>query len=146
MSDAIQEALARRKILEDQIAEIDTFLALHEKIFGVKIPREAEGAPAEGLTPETPRKRAPRASNDPEAIVNEIAKILEDTDTPMTRGEIRRAISARGMEIHSKDIGKYLGTLMWRNQDRFINIEGEGYWLKNRILPDHLSEKDELFQ
>ena len=73
MSDAIQEALARRKVLAEQIAEIDTFLALHEKIFGGKIPREPEGSPIDEPTPEVPQKRTPRASNDPEAIVNEIA-------------------------------------------------------------------------
>jgi hypothetical protein len=146
VSDPIQEAKARRAKLQAEIELIDQYLALHRQIFGdvgeatvVQDHVEAEVIPAAN-------RQKVRPLNDPVAIANEMEAILSEADNPLTRGQLRRALADRGVTVNSKDVGKYLGTLLWRNQSRFINVEGEGYWLRSRPLPDRLVEKDLLLQ
>jgi len=42
-------------------------------------------------------------------------------------------VEKRGIEIPSTDKQRYLGTILWRHRDRFVNIEGKGYWLRNGL-------------
>ena len=37
---------------------------------------------------------------------------------------------ARDVEIPATDKARYVGTIMWRNKSKFLNIEGRGYWLR----------------
>lgn len=147
MSDAILEAKARRAKLQQEIELIDRYLDLHRQIFGGEVTEsvtvgdlvEAEVVPAASRTKALPQ-------NDPAAIAHEVEGLLAVASEPMTRGELRNALASLGVAIHSKDASKYLGTVLWRNRHRFINIEGRGYWLKNRELPPWLMENDPLFQ
>lgn len=147
MFDAIHTAKARREKLLEEVALIDRYLELHHQIFGEAVTETlvaTDTAEAE-VVPVANREKA-RPLNDPVAIVNELDEILASSSEPMTRGQLRSALAARGVSINSKDASKYLGTLLWRNQNRFVNVEGHGYWNKGRDLPAHLLDKDELFQ
>jgi hypothetical protein len=146
VSDPIQEALTKRAKLQAEIDIIDRYLDLHRQIFGeikttvlVGDRVEAEVIPAE-------KREKAQPLNDPDAIVEAMRSILSIADEPMTRGQLRSALSSRGIIVHSKDVSKYLGTLLWRNKNHFINIEGQGYWLTSRTFPESLSDKDQLFQ
>lgn len=92
------------------------------------------------------KPKVARRGNDPKLIVEKAIEILSEATRPMSRGKILTALAQRGFVIQSKDRSKYLGTVLWRNQQHFINVEGHGYWLKNRPLPDDLQDSDPLFQ
>lgn len=148
MSEAIQEALARRASLQEQIDLIDTFIELHGRIFGeskaqaTDYARKIEPHEAAGEA-----EASDRGTNDVSAILGHIEGILGEAAGPQTRGQIKRSLEEQGVIIHSKDVSKYLGTLMWRNPDRFVSLEGLGYWLKSRPLPPWIKGgRDELFE
>ena len=52
----------------------------------------------------------------------------------MQRGELVDAVEKAGMPIISDDKPRYLGTILWRNGDRFVN-RADGYWLKHEPIP-----------
>ena len=56
----------------------------------------------------------------------------------MTRGQLNDALRERGVVVPGNDPARYVGTIMWRNQDMFESVEGQGYWLKGEPLLDDL--------
>jgi len=40
------------------------------------------------------------------------------------------------VELESQDPPRYIGTILWRNSDRFINIPNEGYVLASRLTEE----------
>jgi hypothetical protein len=55
-------------------------------------------------------------------------KLMLDSGHPMTRTELLEALKESGVQLAGSDEARYLGTIMWRLRDEFINIEGHGYW------------------
>jgi hypothetical protein len=41
----------------------------------------------------------------------------------------------RDVTLPSEDKPRYVGTILWRNSDRFRNLPEFGYWLKERPWP-----------
>ena len=68
--------------------------------------------------------------------------MIRELGKPVQRGEMVERIEAKGVKIWSDDKPRYIGTVLWRDKDRFVNIEGEGYWLKG--LKQTHSEFDDL--
>lgn len=128
MSDSIAEALERQATLRAELALLDQYIELHSRLFGKGEATARREAPT--------KMRRSRSANDPKLVVAETTDILREANEPLTRGELLAALSRRGVEIQSADKGKYIGTVLWRNPDVFINVEGKGYWLKDRPLPD----------
>lgn len=154
MSDQLQRALSRRRELLEELSMIEKYLELHERLFGhqgaISGPaqtherREAHAEQAQTEASEKPK--VARRGNDPKLIVEKAIEILSEAPRPMSRGKILNALAQMGFSIQSKDRSKYLGTVLWRNPQHFINVEGHGYWLKNRPLPDDLENSDPLFR
>lgn len=134
MDDSISKALKKREILKSQLAEIDQYIELHRRLFG-----EPNEQRVSGVNP-TPGARRPRkTSQNPIEVANRAEAALRNANHPLTRGQILDAITKDGFEVPAKDPAKYLGTVLWRNSERFVNIEGEGYWLKDLPLPNRNS-------
>lgn len=55
-------------------------------------------------------------------------RLMLDNGRPMTRTELLEALKQNGVQLAGSDEARYLGTIMWRLRDEFINIEGRGYW------------------
>lgn len=147
MADQLKQAMERREALKKELSLIDQYIDLHEQLFGPPHHDIADNAgnDAQALAA-TNAATTPRFSNDPSKVVAEAVDILTSADWPMPRGKLLSALRGRGLEIRSKDASKYLGTVLWRNPQHFINVEGEGYWLKDRALPDALHNLDPLFR
>lgn len=82
---------------------------------------------------EPARARANRVR--PADVADSVAEILREAGRPMTRGEIADALSGRGIVLAGKDVNKNVGTILWRHQERFVNLEKLGYWLRDLPLP-----------
>lgn len=125
MSQVVQELRERKAKLIEELDMIDQYLKLHQKLF-------PSAAPANKSGPETPddAKETDAAKNDPREVAARVVAILREHGKPIQRGELVRKIEESGLPIHSKDKNKYLGTVLWRNRDTFVNIEGHGYWIK----------------
>lgn len=133
----LKEATARLEALKIEIAELEQYIALHNKLFSDA--RERVSRPA--FQDDTPERAAGpriviRRRNNPAQMADLAAEAILEAGKPMLRGELVDWIEARGVQIHSDDKPRYIGTILWRNDDRFENIEGRGYWLKGRPIPD----------
>lgn len=159
MDDAVQNAINRRRVLEAELRDIDTFLTLHKRFAGTKSEKAESGAfdtdvpmhvlekalaanteylgvfekvahhAAEALRTSRPRGR-------PADLARIMETIIKDANRPLSRSEIAAEMLKRGHEIPSDDKPRYLGTILWRNGDIFEQVEGRGYWLKGRPVPD----------
>jgi len=61
--------------------------------------------------------------------------ILKEIGRPLHRGELVEEVERRGHMIPSRDKPRYLGTILWRREDKFVSVENRGYWLKWVALP-----------
>jgi len=80
----------------------------------------------------------------PARFVAVIEAILRRAGKPMTRTELTEAVEKEGVEIPSVDKPRYLGTILWREREKFENVGGEGYWLKGVRIPTTPAERIEL--
>lgn len=128
MADTYQEALTRRAALKSELALVEQFIELHGKLFGAR--QESRAQPPSSEEAGDSEKR-----NDPRAIADAAAAVLARSERPMQRGKLIEAVEKAGIVIHSGDKNKYIGTVLWRNRHRFTNIEGQGYWLRERAVP-----------
>ena len=138
MDTAVANALKEKKELEKRLAQVDQFLRLYDQFAGTKEgDADTHKKPAKTtVEPTQHRARARSASGrsaGPKAIIEAAAGVLKDFLRPLSRGNLAHELKKRGVKLHGKDKesqARYVGTILWRNQDRFENIEGEGYWLK----------------
>jgi DNA-binding transcriptional regulator YiaG len=114
--------------------------------------RRRPGRPSREPTPERPPPQ-PRQINTrphvrgPQVVISTSDAILRDNGRPMTRGELADELQIRRVYLPGKDNesrARYVGTILWRNRDRFENIEGKGYWLRDVPIPETEAEKREL--
>ena len=133
MNDAIRNALIQIKRSEAAIAKAERFITDYEEFSGEKTDRDAFlSGGNEKSNPHNPQERMANLvtrANNPKRIVDVAEKVIRDAGRPIQRGDLVAAIEATGLEIFSEDKPRYIGTLLWRNKDRFENIEGEGYVL-----------------
>jgi hypothetical protein len=59
-------------------------------------------------------------------------QVLIKHGAPMNRYRLVEAIEREGHPIPSSDKARYVGTILWRHKDRFVNLPDFGYWLKNK--------------
>lgn len=76
-----------------------------------------------------------KGSIKPSAIADRVAEILREEGRPMTRSKIAKRLVELGVPLAGRDTSKYVGTILWRHRERFVNLERLGYWLADVELP-----------
>jgi hypothetical protein len=160
VDQAVANALKEKKELEKRLAQIEEFLRLYDEFAG-----GAEGGSEPKVsvdnsaqTTQTPTKvvRAERvvpkarivarrrvAPKRPADVADAAAGIIKQLGRPASRGELATLLVRLGKTIPGADQesrARYVGTIMWRNRDRFENIEGRGYWLRGVPLSEGAKE------
>ncbi|MGN8169191.1 hypothetical protein [Agrobacterium sp. 22117] len=134
MDDAIRKALKKKRELESELRRIRTFIETYEELTGTTViqdemisePDESQNSSVLSTTGIKRRIILPS----PAKIAKVSADLIREAGRPLKRGEILERLEARGIRITSRDKGKYLGTVLWRNREIFENIEGQGYSLR----------------
>lgn len=124
MGNPIQELRERKARLMAEIDLIDQYLTLHGKLFS---PGKSENISGGASTDTSPTGGGQK--NDPKAVAKRAEEVLREEGRPLQRGDLVRKIEESGLKIVSKDKSKYLGTVLWRHRDTFVNIEDRGYWI-----------------
>lgn len=134
---AYRNAVKRRNDLLKEIKEVEIFLEMYRRFSGTKVD---ETETQESLSPLTGMYAQPDAvepaplrkkrRGNPEVIADAAERIIRESGHPMVRSAIAEALEMGGIEIPSGDKARYLGTVLWRQSDRFINLDNQGYWLK----------------
>ncbi|MCG8559165.1 MAG: hypothetical protein MI824_05135 [Hyphomicrobiales bacterium] len=141
MDSAYDNALKKKKKLERELEEIEQFLTLYERFSGTKLEENDLGAEEQSIEIEThivPRQRIEGSGRQrlrPRDLGPIVKRVLLETGRPMTRGPLVEALEKRGIEVKGAEKAKYLGTVLWRMGDEFVNIEGEGYWPRGMDCP-----------
>jgi hypothetical protein len=142
MSTPLENAKKRLVALRREVEEIERFVAMYDAFSDepdIKTTRPRvrhEGNSEEFIHRQSGTVDSGENSSSEERLgptPTHLAKIMEDlirsVGRPMTRGELVRALEVRDIMIPAQDKARYLGTIVWRNKARFINIKGRGYWL-----------------
>lgn len=141
---SVESALAKNAGAQERIAGADTiaveityfFLALHHNVdqscYTVRVRRQADVI----------RRSSQSAFRGVMADIQGTSGSFTTSrfnitggSAPMTRGQIARELAARGTPLAGRNVNKNLGTILWRHQDTFVNLEGLGYWLAEVELP-----------
>lgn len=64
----------------------------------------------------------------PEEIAALARRTLLEVGRPLKRGPLVRAMEERKIPLTGKDKAKNLGTILWRHNNQFVNLEKYGYW------------------
>lgn len=136
MDRAYANALKRKEEIENELAKINSFLDLYRHFSGPEgeqiepPPQESRG----GGNKETTNPRASRFPKPPE-IADMAERLIRGAGHPLTRAQIVERLETAGVELNSEDKPRYVGTILWREKDRFINIPGEGYTMEDMATP-----------
>ena len=122
-STALLQALAR---VREQVGEhggmaLETVAAQLDHLRDLFVEKSASAPLPVGDTQVAPS---------PSDVAESARELLLEVKRPMKRGQLVRALEAKGMTLVGKDKNKNLGTIVWRNPRMFVNVEGLGYWVK----------------
>jgi hypothetical protein len=75
------------------------------------------------------------------AVVAEVRQLLKAHNRPMRRGELFKALVARGVVIGGRDPRMVLGMMLTRSPDEIVRLNGAGYWLADAELADVVRDR-----
>lgn len=131
MDPALAKALNRRKNLIKELETLDKFIDLYGQLFGQEHVETAEVHLPVDILPDADEALAPRKRRGkPAEIADAAERAIRRAGRPLARGELVEALESEGIDIPSNDKPRYVGTVLWRNSKRFMNVEGRGYDLK----------------
>jgi hypothetical protein len=149
MDQALANALKRRKELEDELRRLNQFIHMYHELAGTSGIGEIMDAeiPAGNVVAEEGGNRLSgliRPRGRPADFAQIIETVLKEVGRPLQRGQLVEEVEKRGHMIPSADKPRYLGTIIWRNNETFASIEGRGYWLVGVPVPPDDSDPDLL--
>jgi hypothetical protein len=128
MDSAYANALKRKEELTNELRDVETFLSLYRRFQG---PHRQENNPDSLPSPDDAFVsdgfgRNVRALRPPE-IADLAERVIRGAGEPLTRAQIVERIENAGHVLNSDDKPRYVGTILWRQKERFTNIPGQGY-------------------
>jgi hypothetical protein len=134
---AVRNAKKRREELRKELEKIEQFLSLYEEFSdaakGIKKIASIGSGGEGGSKPMVVEKNL---AAKPVEVISAARVILDNSSRPMSRSELLNELLKSGLNIDATDKAKYVGTILWRNGDVFVQIEGRGYWLKGKPFPE----------
>jgi hypothetical protein len=134
VTSALDKALRKKEELERELRRITDFIEMYERLSGTDGENQ-EMVTRHDLSPDSRARRRTGRLNlrrpRPADFARIIESVLKDVNHPLPRGVLVAELEKRGHKIPTtSDKAQYLATILWRNKDRFENIEGKGYWLR----------------
>lgn len=142
MSDvAYANALKRREELQRELLELDRFLALYRQFSGTNL-EQIESKRLGGGLLQTPQGtlNLQVAKLGPSEYAAMAERLIREARHPLTRGELADGLLNRGVSFPTEDVPRYLGTILWRNRHKFINVPGQGYTLPDLLTLEQQSK------
>ena len=130
MSERVLDGLLKRRDdLQREISELERLIAFYqdqEERSRSLLLRKKSSISSEKKQILTKNKGLPAK------VASAALSLITRVNRPMTRGEIAERLIKNGMALPLTDPAKYVGTILWRNEKIFVNIEGEGYWIRGK--------------
>ena len=140
MDRAYANALKKKEELQREMEAVDAFLDMYQRFQGIYEQEKASNSPAstEDSFVKDGFGRNVRVLRPPE-IADLAERVIREANQPLTRAEIVSRIERGGHVLNSEDKPRYVGTILWRQKERFTNIPGQGY-----VLADMASAQQNL--
>lgn len=135
METALDNALKRKKELEDELARVNQFIQMYDQFSGMNLENPATPSLLDSAGRIVRATQKLKQRGRPADFARLIRAILSQSGHPMARGELISILEGGGHSIPSADKQRYIGTVLWRNRNDFINIKDKGYWLRNLPCP-----------
>lgn len=135
---AYDNALKRQEELRKELAEIDQFLLLYRRFTRTGHEQVVSSKGSQGQLPqllEIPAKIGPSE------YAEMAERLIRDARRPLTRGDLADLLVKQGVTFPTDDVPRYLGTILWRNRDRFINVPGLGYAIPEIMNNEEYSKR-----
>jgi hypothetical protein len=140
----IGELGRRISALKEEQERIGKFIEAWHEFAGVSVHTDANDViepPSETL--KIVRKEvAKRATGNPkkELVVEAVREIIRERMEPVSRSDLFKALTERGIILQGADPQMVLSTMLWRMRDRVARVKGGGYWLAE--VPNALAGYD----
>lgn len=140
MDAALANALKRKEELERELERVNQFIQLYGEFSKESTPDDDAGIRLAHVSNANMHiktdayKFKMKVRGRPDDFADIMEAILRESKRPMPRGILVSEVERRGHAIPSRDKARYLGTILWRQGDRFESVDG-GYWLKGVPLP-----------
>lgn len=140
MDETVRKALKKQKELIEEVQRLEDFIRTYEELSGLLIPRDEmiavvkDGDKTVNAIKKRIDGRHVKRRNNVKKLISISERLINESKRALTRGELADAMEREGVSVFANDVPKYLGTLLWRNPDRFVQIEGSGYITKELEL------------
>lgn len=125
-----EKALAKKAQLEIELQKVQTFLDMYAEFAGDDQPQP----PTEAASPNNSAESSFLPITPYEELENIAIDVLIKNGRPLKRQQFYDAVKATGAIIGGNDERGNFGSKMSRSS-RLINIEGHGYWPKDKACP-----------
>jgi hypothetical protein len=142
MAEVIEKARKKLASLEREIAELRIFIEVYDRLADDKPDTKKASGVGMEMAVTIPPQGTPTAS--PAQIVTAAKLLMGEKQRPLTRTELVRLLTLRGLKLPGNDLAKNIGTIVWRSH-QFVNVEGKGYWPKDAEPWQGRHPEDELF-
>lgn len=125
----MRKAEQELKLAKEEVAQAKAFISAWHDFAEVPLPRSPKFVEKESLgTPTRFRTFNPRK----EDVADAAREIIEEKGRPVSRAEMRSALSERGITIHGTDPNMVLSTMLWRMPQKVVRLKKHGYWLTEK--------------
>lgn len=121
IDSTVVKALKKLKELQYEVSRLEAFVSTYEELHGRKLDRDELLSGGGSHSTHRSRRR-----NNVSKLLDLSERLIREAGRPLTRGELADAMERENVTVHATDVPKYLGTLLWRNKDRFEAVD-EGY-------------------
>lgn len=125
LRNSIRDANARLSNLQEQAAEIETFINMWHRLTNTPYTPQAAERSEIGL-PVVKRKRP--KNPDREVVVEKAVEVIREHGVPLSRRELFDVLTGMGVIIRGKDPEMVLSTMLWRSKDKIVRLPNHGYW------------------
>jgi hypothetical protein len=126
-------------VREAEMREVDTFIAQYPRFSGDSELRvDAHIKTPKHETPDPTQRRAQNGPISQQQFEADARRLLMENGRPMKRGQLVKRFHSAGLRVGGADEQKEVknfGVKIWKANDKFINISGEGYWPMDIACP-----------
>ncbi len=120
------ETQQRLDDLRRELAKVDKFIESYREFANLTEEQELDllGPPSDALTLE-PTIGNPRK----EDLAPIIREMILEAKKPLSRNAVFAGLELQNIFLKGKDPKMVLSTMLWRMPDKFVRLQGHGYWL-----------------
>lgn len=144
----IKKIMEKRELLRQELEKIDNFLDLYRELTGTEAVRSEPPVSGSVEPPKSHGRKRTSGTAKPSDVGPMARRILLEHGKPMTRSELLNALEERDVVLAGDDKAKYLGTILWRMKEAFVNLDGYGYWPRDKpfVPANYDPDVEELYR